>query len=313
MPRPQQAHRQGPLNRPPPNDMTSPLLLVTRPEPQASEWVQQLQLLGCPAKALPLIETKSMAELDPGAPLQNHSTWRAVLFVSPSAVAYCPSAWLRQWFGSEEPALGGRLEHTQPKPKPQTHLHTRAWAPGPGTAKALRLVGQAQPLSKLVIDSPPAEAEQFDSESLWAVVAEQIRPGDAVLILRGAEAQQDPDSESPSQAEGSGREWLAEQIRARQGHVHYQAVYQRAGLLVLPDWAQQLAPQKTVWLFSSSQAVQQLHQISPSAAWLQSPVLATHPRIAETALQVGFTEVQVVAPNTQAIAQRFQAQWVDRI
>jgi uroporphyrinogen-III synthase len=275
--------------------MTSPLLLVTRPEPQASDWVQQLQLLGCPAMALPLIETKAMAELDPGAPLQNHSTWRAILFVSPSAVAYCPSAWLQQWFGSVAPA--------------------RAWAPGPGTAKALRLAlaGQAQPLSKLLIDSPPVEAEQFDSESLWAVVAEQIRPGDAVLILRGAEAQHDPDSESPSQAEGSGREWLAEQIRARQGQVHYQAVYQRAGLLVLPDWAQKRPPQKTVWLFSSSQAVQQLHQISPSASWLQSPVLATHPRIAETALQVGFTEVQVVAPNTQAIAQRFQDQWVDRI
>ena len=293
--------------------MTSPLLLVTRPEPQASEWVQQLQLLGCPAKVLPLIETKAMAELDLGASLQNHSTWRAVLFVSPSAVAYCPSAWLQQWFGSEEPALAGRLEHTQPKPKPKPQPHPRAWAPGPGTAKALRLVGQAQPLSNLVIDSPPAEADQFDSESLWAVVAEQIRPGDAVLILRGAEAQHDPDSESTSRPEGSGREWLAEQIRARQGHVHYQAVYQRAGLLVLPDWAQQRPPQKTVWLFSSSQAVQQLHQISPSALWRQSPVLATHPRIAETALQVGFTKVQVVAPNTQAISQRFQEQWVDRI
>ncbi len=272
----------------------APLLLVTRPEPQAGEWVAQLQQRGCRAQALPLIEVQALPRLPlaPPSPLadptQPGPTWRAILFVSPSAVAHCPQAWLKAWFNADTPP--------------------RAWAPGPGTAKALQQAGLKNQLNPLAINAPLSQASQFDSESLWPQVAEQIHPGDAVLILRGLDASGEPVTDT----QGSGREWLAEQIRARQGQVHYQAVYQRKAPSNLPPWVLEQPPRELVWLFSSSQAVQHLQQCAPSPLfWQHHRALATHPRIAQTTTDLGFETVEVVPPQTDAIAQRLQS-WVSR-
>ena len=82
-----------------------------------------------------------------------------------------------------------------------------------GTAKVLEQAG----LAASAIDSPPADARQFDSESLWAVVAPQIRPGDRVLIVRGASLHSTTDSQ------GSGREWLSSQLRSLGAQVEWTA------------------------------------------------------------------------------------------
>jgi uroporphyrinogen-III synthase len=266
--------------------MQAPLLLVTRPEPQASEWVQQLQQRGCRAQALPLIRIEALPNLpvDPPKPNQSNHDWLAVLFVSPSAVTHCPSTWLNTWFSGKQPA-------------------PRAWTPGPGTAAALQQVAQTLRLPPFQLDAPDRQAQQFDSESLWLQVNTQIQPGDNVLILRGS----DSPSDSDSNQEGSGREWLADQIRARQGQVHYQAVYQRQAPTQLPDWVQQEKPSDLVWLFSSSQAVQHLQRCSPHDHWQQGRALATHPRIAQAATQMGFANVQVIPPEPDAIAQALHA------
>ena len=132
--------------------------------------------------------------------------------------------------------------------------------------------------------------------------------GDAVLILRGLDASGEPVTDT----QGSGREWLAEQIRARQGQVHYQAVYQRKAPSNLPPWVLEQPPRELVWLFSSSQAVQHLQQCAPSPLfWQHHRALATHPRIAQTATDLGFETVEVVPPQPDAIAQRLQS-WVSR-
>jgi uroporphyrinogen-III synthase len=71
-----------------------PLVLVTRPQPQADEWVARLQALGVPAVALPLMGIAAPAD---AAPV--HAAWQSiaqpglagetlalVMFVSPNAV-----------------------------------------------------------------------------------------------------------------------------------------------------------------------------------------------------------------------------------
>ena len=62
------------------------------------------------------------------------------------------------------------------------------------------------------IDQPPADAPQFDSEHLWPVVSSQARPGARVLVVRGVSAS--ADGVPAGGAEGSGREWLLEQVKA---------------------------------------------------------------------------------------------------
>src|SRR6185369_1575872 len=90
---------------------------------------------------------------------------------------------------------------------------TRAWSPGAGTCQALLAAGVAPQL----VDAPPADAPQFDSETLWAQVASQVGRGDRVLIVRGGDAQ----------GTGSGRDWLADQLLAAGAQVEFLVVYRR--------------------------------------------------------------------------------------
>jgi hypothetical protein len=63
------------------------------------------------------------------------------------------------------------------------------------------------------IDMPDREAGQFDSESLWGVVAAQVRPGFRVLIVReklGLTAMH-------LLRDGAGRDWFADRVRAAGG------------------------------------------------------------------------------------------------
>lgn len=252
--------------------MNPPLLLVTRPQPQADEWVAALSAFGVNAAALPLLAIEDGP--DPAAVVQ---AWGGVarhdlvMFVSPNAV---------------ERFMAARPVNASSALWPAATL---AGSTGPGTAHALLAAGV--PAAQIV--SPPADPGQFDAEALWAQL--QTRrdwAGASALVVRG---------------EG-GRDWLAETLRAAGASVGFVAAYRR----VLPQWsaaqravlAHALArPAEHLWLFSSSQALGHLATLAPGADWSASAALATHARIAASAQRAGFASVQQVAPSLRAVAQ----------
>ena len=242
-------------------------LIVTRPLAQADAWVAALRELGVMAQALPLIR---IAPPDDEAAVEQ--AWHRlqglvlVMFVSANAVA--------QFF---------RLRPVD-APWPAA---LQAAATGPGTAAALREAG----LLPAQIVEPAGDAPSFDSEALWARLSGRPWPGCRVLVVRGEE----------------GRDWLAEQLGAQGAQVDFVAAYRR--LPPQPDAAQQdlLAcaqadPQGHLWVFSSSEAVGHLAALASGADWSAGRALASHVRIAQAARNIGFGQVQEVAPNVAAVA-----------
>ncbi len=242
-------------------------VLITRPADQAAQWVERLRGMDIDAVALPLIDIQPVAE-----PVSVVLAWsrinqlRLVVFVSPNAVEH---------FFSLKPA---GLRWPQGLGVAST---------GPGTTRALLEQG----VPALRIAEPAADSAQFDSESLW----ERLQGSDwrdaKVLIVRG----------------DGGREWLAEQLRSRGAKVTTVGAYHRAAPSFTAPQMALLAyalaePQTHLWLFSSSEAVSHLadalSNVDLSRAW----AVATHPRIAARAQEVGFGNVVKTRPSIAAVA-----------
>lgn len=247
--------------------------VVTRPEGEARRWVSALQDHGWQALALPLIVIGPPA--DP-LPLRQARArlpgYDALMFVSAPAVA--------QFFAGK------------PWNDADSAGQIRCWAPGPATARALLAAGV--PSGR--IDQPAAAAENFDSESLWRDVGPQVAAGHRLLIVRG---QSEAVAASP---QGNGRDWLAQQCRARGGSVDWCVAYRRQA----PDWsdeerAQALAASQdgSVWLLSSSEALDNLGALLPDADWSQARAVATHPRIAQAAARMGFGIIRESRPTLE--------------
>lgn len=241
-------------------------VIVTRPRREAQDWVQALRQAGHDAQALPLIEIAPAPDM---AAVQQ--AWRqldtclGLMFVSANAV---------DGFFAARPA--------------DAHLCALAWATGPGTVQALLRAG----LPASLITAPPADAPQFDSEALWALVARRIVPGSRVLIVRGADAAEN----SP---QGVGRDWFARQVGAAGGQVDFVASYQRQRPqldAVQLGLAQAAAGDGSVWLFSSSEAVSNLQASLPQQDWRAARAVATHARIARAARAAGFALVRESRP-----------------
>lgn len=255
-------------------------VVVTRPESDAQSWVQGLQGAGFEPLLLPLIGIGPVQET---VPLQQAwhglAGYAAVMFVSGNAV--------KHFFSSKPPVT--------PVFSAQSAIKTRAWATGPGTVRILLRAGVPASL----LDSPPLESDQFDSEALWAVIHGQVQPGMRVLIVRGA------DSAIPSgpamsadtalgvdQAlTGTGRDWLAGQLKDAGADADVVVAYQRCA----PDLsarqqsqAQAAASDGSVWLFSSSEAIANLAALLPGQSWQAARAVATHSRIAVNARKLGF-------------------------
>jgi uroporphyrinogen-III synthase len=255
-------------------------VLVTRPEREAGPWVQALQAEGVQAEAFALIEIAPLPDVQA---LQ--SAWQlvpqcfAVMFVSANAVRF---------FMAAQPA--------------GVALHAcRAWATGPGTQAALLAAGW--PADH--IDAPPADAQQFDSEALWAVVSESARAAKAqaqatVLIVRGADAT----------GQLAGRDWLAQQIEDVGLKLAQTVAYVRRAP-ALSDAQQARAQQATHsgawWLFSSSEAAVHLQQACPELDLSTAQALATHPRIAERLRQAGWGRVHLVPASLKSQAESIKS------
>ena len=241
-------------------------VVVTRPQREAQDWVQALRQAGHEAWALPLITIVPAPDL---AALrqawQQLDLYLGVMFVSANAV---------EGFHAARPAGDARS--------------FEAWATGPGTVRALRQAG----VSDDRIVAPPEDAPQFDSEALWSLVAQRIRPGVRVLVVRGADA-------AGRSSEGAGRDWFARQVRAAGGAVDFLASYQRQSPLLdaaQRQRAQAAAADGSVWLFSSSEAVHNLRASLPGLDWGRARAVATHARIAQAVRDAGFAEVRETRP-----------------
>ena len=242
-------------------------LIVTRPAAQAADWVRQLAALGLQAQALPLLGIEAV---DDQAPLR--AAWQALsacklaLFVSPNAVQhFFAAATLAAW-----------------------PLGVWAGSTGPGTTRALRQAGV--PEGQII--EPAADAAQFDTEALWSRLKAMDWKAQRVLVVRGE----------------SGRDWLADVLHQQGARVDFLAAYRRTapapderGLALLA--AARDDPARHLWLFSSSEAVACLGALAPKADWRHSRALASHPRIAQAARELGFGQVLPTAPTAQAVAE----------
>jgi uroporphyrin-3 C-methyltransferase len=246
--------------------------LVTRPAPQAAEWVERLAAHGVAAQALPLIAIA--APHDPAAveaAWQTLAQHRLVVFVSPNAA--------ERFFALRPGSLAW----------PDA---VQAAAPGPGTSETLRTLG----VPAAAIVEPAADAAQFDAEALWQRLAAERWAHASVLIVRG----------------DGGREWLADTLKAHGAAVSYVSAYRRVAPVLDVAQQRLLAdaiaqPQAYGWLFSSSEAIEHLQALAPQARFDGATAIATHPRIAERARAAGFVKVQPSRPALAAVVACIQS------
>lgn len=239
-------------------------VLVTRPAPQAAEWVQRLGQRGVAARALPLLAIEPLADT---APLQQ--AWLALprhalaMFVSPNAV----DAFFGARPGSAWPAA------------------TRAAATGPGTARALQAAGV--PAAQIVAPAAPP----FDSAALWALLRHEDWRGRSALLVRG-DGGRDEFALALRDA-GAALQFISAYRRTAPQWSDEQRALAHAALA---------APASHLWLLSSAEAIGHLATLLPGAPWAASSAIATHPRIAERARAAGFGRVVEAAPTPQAVA-----------
>jgi uroporphyrinogen-III synthase len=256
---------------------------VTRPQDEAEAWVQALSERGWPALSLPLIDTAqptgeaTLAELNRAR--EQWREWDALMFVSAAAV--------RHFFA------------TAPAASPLPVSATRFWAPGPGTARALARALAPLGVSPTQIDVPPDDAEQFDSEHLWPLVAHQVVSGHRLLVVRGNSPAVSGSPRSTTGLAGQGRDWLIQRCREQGGYAEACVAYERRA----PVWSAERraqaadgAAQGSLWVFSSSEAVQHLREALPAQDWSRATALCTHPRIAAAARAAGFVHVLLSRP-----------------
>ena len=129
-----------------------------------------------------------------------------------------------------------------------------------------------------------------------------MRTGSRVLIVRGdSDASPSADAaptDSATQA-GTGREWFAQQLAAVGASCDYVVAYRRCTPSFdssQHDHMQRAAQDGTVWLFSSSEALHNLQRIGAVPSWALARAVATHPRIAQTAREMGFSRVLEARP-----------------
>jgi uroporphyrinogen-III synthase len=163
----------------------------------------------------------------------------------------------------------------------------RAAAVGAGTAAALRARGVQQVLA------PPAGG---DSESLLALPAMQQVSGQRVLVFRGL----------------SGRELLADTLRARGAHVEYVECYRRVRPAADPEplRVRLRRGELNAVTAASGEALVNLLELAGAELALELvalPVFVTHANIGETAQRLGFRRVQVTPASDEGLLQGMMA------
>ena len=279
------------------NPAAKPLrVIVTRPEDEARDWVQQLAHAGFASEALPLIAIRPAAEPGDHAALEKARSelaqYAACLFVSGNAVRHFFKGF--RLYGEAEWARTATKIIATAALFPAS---PRLLAPGPGTAAALRDAGV--PASQ--IETPAQDAEQFDSEALWQQIGSRDWAGQRVLVVRGRVGRpSSPDADPADSAEpvAPGRDWIARKWQAAGAQVEFLCVYERVRpslTLAQRARAETARDDGSVWLFSSSEAVANL-AASTRLDFSRGLAIATHPRIARAAEAAGWGVVRQSRP-----------------
>ena len=261
-------------------------VVVTREREDAQTWLRSLSEGHWQVLNVPLLALEDLPAERIHVHLDDWCQAQALMFVSARAAKV---------LGRADLGLGAALQRVWSKVPAQG---PRVWAPGPGTAQALRAQGVPQHL----IDTPAADAAQFDSVHLWQAVAGQVSAGAKVILVRGEGAEQS----------GAGRDALRQLIQAAGGTVQEAVVYRRG----LPQWSETeqlnwhraLQDPRCVWLVSSSLALRQGRALAGPEAWpVHARVLVTHPRMAATARELGCTDVTQCRPTMASVSAALDA------
>lgn len=260
-------------------------LIITRPYFQAQSLAKYLREHGLYSLIFPLLEICPVANNTALYTAFNDiREFALVIFVSPSAIEVAFEIYAQV--------------ASLPWPVPIAVL-------GPGSVKALNAKGidntNTQIVSPLDLsvsdDLETADANQttaqettmrhFDSEALLRALANaglgmQQLQGKRVLLIRGV----------------GGRELLAQSLIQAGVNLTIIEAYQR--LLPKPDiylWKvlEQTLQKPHKWLLTSSEAVRNLQTMCFGQPWLKlTSAIVTHPRIAEIASQIGFSETILI-------------------
>ncbi len=238
-------------------------IIVTRPEPECSRWVDAMQAEGLSAVALPLIEIASIPFV-----FDAKQSYDAFVFVSRSAV-----------------------EGFFKVVKNEVLQAKRCLVSGLGTRAALIQHG----LQEGFIDAPDSHSNQFDSEALWQVAGKRDWQGKHVLVVRGANnlGEQEGRPWLADQLTTAGA--VVDFVATYERRLPNLTDAQRALLQATPDKASTSAKQD-IWLFSSSQSIEHLKLLVPSRDWKTSRAIATHERIFISAMGAGFGSVTITRP-----------------
>ena len=243
------------------------MLILTRPRPQAQDWLARLRALGVDAQSLPLIE------IQPGDGVAAREAWTALpqaalaMFVSPNAVAaffaVASSPWPEQ---------------------------TLAACVGPGSAQALREAGVPDPL----IVQPPPEAESLDSEHLWPQLSHREWQGRLALMLRG---------EGGRDWLGERLRERGAQTRAFNLYRRVCPTLDAAEQILLAE----TLSERHVWLLSSAEALGHLRSLAPAGFDFSAQrAIATHERIGAAAHTLGFGHVVLARPDAAAVSAAYR-------
>ncbi|WP_246089001.1 fused uroporphyrinogen-III synthase HemD/membrane protein HemX [Paraburkholderia guartelaensis] len=260
-------------------------VVITRPSGQSDGLAGQLAQHGMRTLDFPLI---SIAPVTDEAPLRAAlgalERYALVVFVSPNAVDRAFAAY-------------ASVSSIWPPALPVAVV-------GPASVAALERHGVAAPEHRVVSPAGAGDEEpaRFDSESLYAALEKTFGvdafAGKCVLIVRG----------------DGGREWLAERLREAGAEVETVAAYRR----VVPEppiaaWTQVhalLEGAPHAWLVTSSEGVRNLDELAREhltageiVELRHAPLVAPHPRIAETARSMGFDRITVSGAGDERIVE----------
>jgi uroporphyrinogen III methyltransferase/synthase len=299
--------------------------VLTRPPGQSASLAAALEREGIAAFDFPLIEIAAPEDDGPlRAALASLERFALVIFVSPNAIdralecapglAWPASVPIGVVGPGSVAALARRgiVAPTHQVIAPagaQAADRSATFAtPDTGAAHAAAALGDehgraaaAAPAADGAPDGVNGEGNaRFDSEALLAALSARLGIDSlrerTVLIVRG----------------DGGRDWLADRLREAGARIETACAYRR----VVPRppaqaWARVRALLRGAphaWLLTSSEAVRNLDalargELTPAEheALLHAPVVAPHPRIAETARAVGFDTITASGPGDARI------------
>lgn len=250
-------------------------VVITRPLAQAQAFAQRVTQAGMAAEVFPLLEIHPLSDQSAlQAALDEVTRYALVAFVSPSAID-----------------IACRLRASWPA---QVLLGVM----GEGSRAALARHGITDANAHIV---SPRDADRSDSETLMRELDLPALRGRRALIVRGT----------------AGREWLADALRAAGVEVDQIAAYERRAPSLDAERRSRLlrlTALDAAWVITSSEGLHNLMALAQElggaaiVAHLQrKPLFVPHPRIAQTAQNLGFHSVRSTASGDEALLAALQS------